>query len=97
MAVAGRASARVRLLNAVSVLDLSAPEVLLLRARMAGLLLSQETVDTVLHLITTLAVEAVPKAAGAGVTLVSGRGERASAAATDTFVERADALQYELR
>ena len=94
MAVAGRASARVRLLNAVSVapergyglgtsgpnrwpsdvLDLSAPEVLLLRARMAGLLLSQETVDTVLHLITTLAVEAVPKAAGAGVTLVSGRG-----------------------
>jgi GAF domain-containing protein len=65
-------------------------------ARMSGLLLSQETVDTVLGLITSLAVETVPGADGAGVTLVDEWGRRESSAATDPFVERADAQQYEL-
>jgi GAF domain-containing protein len=65
-------------------------------ARMSGLLLSAETVDTVLGLITSLAVETVPGSVGAGVTLVDDWGRRESAAATDPLVERADALQYEL-
>lgn len=65
-------------------------------ARMSGVLLSRETVDTVLGLITTLALETVPGAAGAGVTLVSPKGHRTTAAATDRLVEQADALQYEL-
>jgi GAF domain-containing protein len=65
-------------------------------ARIAGLLLSHETVETVLRLITALAVETVPGAWGSGVTLVDARGRKATAAATDREVERADALQYEL-
>jgi GAF domain-containing protein len=63
-------------------------------ARMSGLLLSQETVTTALGLVTSLAVETVPGAVGAGVSIVDERGRRSSAA-TDARVERADALQYE--
>lgn len=65
-------------------------------ARMSGLLLSRETVDTVLSMITALALETMPGAVGAGVTLVDPRGERTTSAATDPLVERADALQYAL-
>jgi len=65
-------------------------------ARMSGLLLSQQTVDTVLGLITSLALETVPGAAGAGVTLVDAFGRRTTSAATDPLVDRADALQYAL-
>jgi GAF domain-containing protein len=65
-------------------------------ARMSGLLLSQETVDTVLGLVTALAVETVPGADGAGLTLLDEWGRRESSAATDPLVERADALQYTL-
>ncbi|HXH78454.1 MAG TPA: GAF and ANTAR domain-containing protein [Nocardioides sp.] len=64
--------------------------------RMSGVLLAHETVDTVLRLITTLAVEAIPGSTGAGVTLTDARGQPTSAAATDSLVERADVLQYEL-
>jgi GAF domain-containing protein len=63
-------------------------------ARMSGLLLSNETVTTALGLVTSLAVETVPAAIGAGVTIVDALGRRSSAA-TDSLVERADALQYE--
>jgi GAF domain-containing protein len=63
-------------------------------ARMSGLLLSQETVTTALGLITSVAVETLPGAVGAGVTIVDELGRRTSAA-TDPCVERADALQYE--
>jgi GAF domain-containing protein len=65
-------------------------------ARMSGLLLSAETVDTVLGLITALAVETVPGAVGAGVTLIDDGGHRTTSSATDPLVERADELQYEL-
>jgi GAF domain-containing protein len=64
-------------------------------ARMSGLLLTRETVETVLGLITSLALETVRGADGAGVTLVDERGRRTTSAATDPVVERADALQYE--
>src|SRR3954468_17217299 len=65
-------------------------------ARMSGLLLSQETVDTVLGLITSLAAETVPGSGGPGVPPGDEGGHRTAGAATDPLVERADALQYEL-
>jgi GAF domain-containing protein len=64
-------------------------------ARMSGLLLSNETAATALGLITSLAMDTVPGAVSAGVTLIDERGRRTSAA-TDERTERADALQYEL-
>lgn len=64
--------------------------------RVSGLLLSAETVDTALALITSTAKEAFPHAVGAGVTLLGPNGERVTAAATDDLVKRIDALQYEL-
>jgi GAF domain-containing protein len=66
-----------------------------LLAQMGAVLLSTETVGTTVELVTALAAEAIPGAAGAGVTLVDDRGKR-SMAASDTLVLRADALQYRL-
>lgn len=65
-------------------------------AQMGGRLLSQETVDTAVRLVTTLAQTTLPGTVGAGVTLVDERGRKTSAAATDAVTERADSLQYEL-
>jgi GAF domain-containing protein len=64
-------------------------------ARMAGLLLTRETAETVLGLVTALALETIAGADGAGVTLLDERGRRTTSAATDPLVERADLLQYE--
>lgn len=64
-------------------------------SRMTGLLLSRETVDTALELVTSLATTATAGTFGAAVTLVDQHGKR-SLAASDEVVERADALQYEL-
>jgi GAF domain-containing protein len=65
-------------------------------ARMSGLLLSEETVQTALDLVTSLALETIDGVVGAGVTLIGTDGHRQSAAATSPLVARADALQYEL-
>ncbi len=65
-------------------------------ARMSGLLLSRETVDTAINLITTLASDTVPHTAGSGVTLYGTDGAPATRGASDAIVERADAVQYEL-
>lgn len=65
-------------------------------ATMSGLLLTRESLDDALVLVTSLAVDSVPGAVGAGVSLLAGPGRRTSAAATDARVEQADALQYEL-
>ena len=72
-----------------------ADELSVVFARMSGLLLSQETVATSLGLVSALALETVPRAVGAGVSIVDEHGRR-SAGATDRRVEQADALQYEL-
>ncbi|MGY1715802.1 GAF domain-containing protein [Geodermatophilus sp. SYSU D01106] len=72
-----------------------ADELSVVFARMAGLLLSEETVATSLGLLSALVLETVPGAAGAGVSIVDEQGRR-SAGATDRRVEQADALQYEL-
>jgi GAF domain-containing protein len=62
--------------------------------QMSGLLLSRETVDTALELVTALAATATAGTLGAAVTVVDEHGTR-SKAASDPVVEQADALQYE--
>jgi GAF domain-containing protein len=64
-------------------------------ARMAGLLLSDETVESALALIGSLARETIPGSTGAGVSVIDERGKR-SAGSTDERVRAADSLQYEL-
>jgi GAF domain-containing protein len=63
--------------------------------QMAGLVLSRETVDTALQLVTTLAATTTAGTLGAGVTVVDEHGKR-SRAASNAAVEQADALQYDL-
>src|SRR5689334_17974992 len=63
--------------------------------QMAGLVLSRETVDTALELVTTLAATTTAGSLGAAVTVVDEHGRR-SRAATNAAAEEADALQYEL-
>lgn len=64
-------------------------------ARMSGLLLTEETVETALGLLSSLAQETVPGSSGAGVSIMEG-GRRTSSGSTDARVHEADALQYEL-
>ncbi|MGY1706478.1 GAF domain-containing protein [Geodermatophilus sp. SYSU D00697] len=64
-------------------------------ARMSGLLLSEETVVTALGLVSSLALDTVPGAVGAGVSVIDERGRRSSGS-TSPRVEQADALQYQL-
>jgi GAF domain-containing protein len=61
--------------------------------QMAGLVLSRETVDSALRLVTTLAEATVAGTIGAGVTLVDEHGKR-SRASSNHDVEEADGLQY---
>jgi len=63
-------------------------------SQMAGLVLSRETVDTALELVTSLAATATAGTLGAAVTLVDEHGKR-SKAASNAAVEEADTLQYE--
>lgn len=65
-------------------------------ARMSGLLLSEETVQTALDLVTSLALDTVGGAIGAGVTLIDAGGRRTSVAATSDLVVEIDELQYTL-
>jgi GAF domain-containing protein len=64
-------------------------------ARMSGLLLSEETVDTALRLLSSLAQDTVPGSSGAGVSIIDER-RRRSSGSTDDRVREADRLQYEL-
>ena len=64
-------------------------------ARMSGLLLSEETVETSLSLLSSLARETVPGATGAGVSVIDEQGRRSSGS-TDARVREADNLQYEM-
>jgi GAF domain-containing protein len=63
-------------------------------SQMAGLVLSRETVDTALHLVTTLAADTAGGTMGAAVTVVDEHRKRSRAASNPT-VEQADGLQYE--
>ncbi|AYA25343.1 ANTAR domain-containing protein [Rhodococcus rhodochrous J3] len=65
-------------------------------ARMAGVLMTEQTVTTVLESITSLAKDTLPGSDGSGLTLVDEGSNRSTSAATGPLVERLDALQYEL-
>ncbi len=71
-------------------------ELAVVAARMSGLLLSRDTVDSVLELIVSLAGTTIPAAAGVGVTLVDADGGFVTTSASGPLVREADALQYEL-
>jgi GAF domain-containing protein len=63
--------------------------------RMSGVLLTRESVNTVVELVTTLAAATLPGTTGAGVSLVNQAGKRTTAA-SDPLVEQADLQQYQL-
>lgn len=65
-------------------------------ARLSGVLLTEQTVDSALELITSLTTDSIADSAGAGISLMSTDGDRLSSAATDPIVERLDGLQYDL-
>ncbi|MDX3193967.1 GAF and ANTAR domain-containing protein [Streptomyces sp. MN03-5084-2B] len=65
-------------------------------ARMSGLLLSRDSVDSVLELIVSLANTTITAAAGVGVTLVDADGGFVTTSASAPLVREADTLQYEL-
>lgn len=71
-------------------------ELTALFARIHGLVPDRDTVDGAVRALTRSVREAVPEAAGAGVSVLDDRGGKISAGATDRIVELADALQYEL-
>jgi GAF domain-containing protein len=64
-------------------------------AQLGAVLLSAQSISTTVALVTSLAVETIPKTEGAGVSLIDNRGKR-SVAASDSLVEQVDALQYQL-
>ncbi|HVE62394.1 MAG TPA: GAF and ANTAR domain-containing protein [Mycobacteriales bacterium] len=65
-------------------------------ARMSGMLLSQETVQTMVELVTDLATRTISSATGCAVSLMDERGRRTTTAATNPLVTAADDMQYEL-
>ncbi len=64
-------------------------------ARMSGFLLSEETVESALALISALARDTIPGSTGAGVSIMDEERKRSSGS-TDERVRAADSLQYEL-
>ena len=62
--------------------------------QLGGVVLSRETLETAVALVTRLAAVTIPGTAGAGVTLVDARGHRTTAA-SDPLVTEADTLQYQ--
>jgi GAF domain-containing protein len=71
-------------------------ELAAIHARLAGILLNEQTVQTALQLITSLARDTLPGSIGSGVTLLLTDGRPASSASTDTLVQNLDRLQYGL-
>jgi GAF domain-containing protein len=73
-----------------------ADELAVVVARMSGLLLSRETIQSALDTVVAAAAEAIPASAGAGVSLLDETGRRTTAAASDEVVRRTDDRQYAL-
>lgn len=63
--------------------------------RIRGLVLTQETAQHAVDLLAQVAHETIPKASGAGVSLIH-ESRRVSVGATDSLVRTADDLQYDL-
>jgi GAF domain-containing protein len=73
-----------------------ADELAQLAARMSPLLLSTDSVEAAVDVLTTLAHETIAAATGAGVSLLDEQGHRTSVGATSDVVLEADDLQYRL-
>jgi GAF domain-containing protein len=71
-------------------------ELAAVHARLAGILLTEQTMETALQLITSLATDTLAGSLGSGVTLMRADGLPATSAATDPLVDTLDQLQYEL-
>ena len=65
-------------------------------ARLAGILLTEQTMDTALQLITSLARDTIAGSMGSGITLLTRDGKPATSASTDPLVDTLDLLQYGL-
>lgn len=73
-----------------------AQELAALTARLADLLLTQESAEAAVQSLAQAAKEAIPHSSGAGATLIDERGRKTSTGATDETVLEADRLQYEV-
>jgi GAF domain-containing protein len=71
-------------------------ELAAVHARLSGILLTEQTMETALHLITSLAKDTVAGSLGSGVTLMGADGQPGTSAATDPLVDTLDQLQYEV-
>jgi GAF domain-containing protein len=71
-------------------------ELAAVHARLSGILLTEQTMETALHLITSLAKDTVAGSLGSGVTLMRVDGQPGTSAATDPLVDTLDQLQYEV-
>lgn len=65
-------------------------------ARVAGLLLTETVVDRAVESLAQVAHESLAGSVGAGGTLMDAQGRPTSTASTNTLVEEADRLQYDL-
>jgi GAF domain-containing protein len=64
--------------------------------RILGLLLTEEKVDQAVQSLSQAIRDSVPGALGAGVSILDSQARRTSTGFTDSIVEQADSLQYEL-
>jgi GAF domain-containing protein len=64
--------------------------------RIMGLLLTEEKVDHAVQLLSRAVRDAIPGSIGAGVSTLDPHARPVSSGSTDSVVERADALQYDL-
>jgi GAF domain-containing protein len=71
-------------------------ELAAVHARLSGILLTEQTMETALQLITSLARDTVAGSLGSGVTLLSADGRPRTSAATDPLIDTLDRLQYGL-
>ena len=74
--------------------ELPRDESFLVFSRVNGMMLSEETVGRAVGLLAHAAKNTVPRAIGAGVSLINDAGSRVSAGSTDPVVREADDLQY---
>jgi GAF domain-containing protein len=77
-------------------LESSPGELVTVFAGLHGMFLSEQDATAAVQQLARAALQMVPAATGAGVSLMSDDGTRLSTAATDESVEAADALQYAL-
>jgi GAF domain-containing protein len=71
-------------------------ELAAVHARLTGILLTEQTMQTALQLLTSLARDTLSGSLGSGVTLLRSDGSPATSAGTDPLVDTLDRLQYDL-